>query len=85
MKFYFPDGKHNLIGDKIRQLRIDKGMSQKNLAIKLQTRGCELSDLTILRIEKGTRLVADFELLAFCEFFDISPNDILDYKVNTGE
>lgn len=80
MKFYFPDEKRNLIGEKIKQLRTGKGLSQKELAIKLQTQGSELSDLTILRIEKGTRLVTDFELLAFCEFFEISPNEILDYK-----
>ncbi|MGL5436970.1 MAG: helix-turn-helix domain-containing protein [Lachnospiraceae bacterium] len=80
MKFNFPDGSRNLIGDKIKQLRTDNKMSQKDLAIKLQTSGCEISDLTILRIEKGIRLVTDFELLAFCELFGISPNEILDYK-----
>lgn len=80
LKFYFQDKKRNMIGEKVRQLRKSSGLSQKELAIKLQVNGVEISDLTVLRIEKGTRLVADFELFALCKYFEITPDEMFDYE-----
>ena len=49
-----------------------KKLSQKALAEQLQLAGYEFSDLTVLRIEKGTRFVPDYEVVALAEFFHVS-------------
>ena len=51
------------------ELRTEKHISQKALAKQLQLAGYEFSDLTVLRIEQGTRFVPDYEVVALAEFF----------------
>lgn len=53
-------------------MRTKRQLSQKALAEQLQLAGYEFSDLTILRIEKGTRFVPDYEVVALAEFFHVS-------------
>ncbi len=53
------------------ELRTERKLSQKALAEQLQLAGYEFSDLTVLRIEKGTRFVPDYEV-ALAEFFHVS-------------
>ena len=50
----------------------ERKLSQKALAEQLQLAGYEFSDLTVLRIEKGTRFVPDYEVVALAEFFHVS-------------
>ena len=40
--------------------------------------GCECSDLTILRIEKGDRFVPDYEVKALAKVFNVSYESLLD-------
>ena len=54
------------------ELRTERKLSQKALAEQLQLAGYEFSDLTVLRIEKGTRFVPDYEVVALAEFFHVS-------------
>ncbi|MBQ8246208.1 MAG: helix-turn-helix transcriptional regulator [Lachnospiraceae bacterium] len=76
MKIYW-DGKiKNLVGPKVKELRIEKKLTQRNLAIQLQLLGYEFNELTILRIEQQTRFVSDMELLALATFFDININEL---------
>lgn len=78
MKIYWNGKTKNIIGQKIKMLR--KGhnppLTQKGLAEKLQLQGYAFEALTILRIENGTRFVADYEVKALAEFFHVS-NDFL--------
>ena len=60
MKIYWSGDSKNIIGAKVRALRLEKKWSQHDLATKVQLLGCECSDLTILRIEKGDRFVPDY-------------------------
>jgi len=78
VKIYWIGKSKNIIGDKIRILRSKKGLTQKALAEKLQLKGYEFSDLTILRIEKGTRLVTDYEVKALAEVLSVSYEYLLD-------
>ena len=76
MKIYW-DGKiKNLVGPKVKELRIQKKLTQKNLAIQLQLLGYEFNELTILRIEQQTRFVCDMELLALVNFFEIDIKEL---------
>jgi len=77
VKIYWYEGKKNIIGDRVRVLRKEKGISQKTLAEQLQLLGFDFNDLTILRIETGKRFVADYELMALADFFNVSSDYLL--------
>lgn len=72
MKIYWTGKSKNIIGTKIKQIRTEQGLTQKVLAEKLQLEGFEFSDLTILRIENGTRFVADYEVKALSKILSVS-------------
>ena len=82
MKIYWnqESNSKNLIGQRVKALRIEKHMSQKALAEQLQLAGYEFSDLTVLRLEQGTRFVPDYEVVALAEFFHVSCEYLLGVK-----
>ena len=57
-KFQF-EGKGNVSGDRIRELRIKARLSQAALAAKMQTEGVIAEQDVISRIESGSRLVKE--------------------------
>jgi len=77
MKIYWDGKSKNIIGHKIKELRKERGLTQKHLAELLQLEGHEFSDLTILRIEQGNRFVPDYEIVILAEFFGISTDELL--------
>ena len=77
MKIYWFGDAKNIIGEKVRALRIQNGLTQKALAEKLQLNGMEFSDLTVPRIENGSRFVPDYEVRAIAEVFGISCDELL--------
>lgn len=77
MKIYWNGKSKNIIGNNVKKLRKQKGITQKAMAEKLQLEGFEFSDLTILRIEQGTRFVPDYEVVAIAEFFGVSTDDLM--------
>lgn len=77
MKIYWNGSSKNIIGEKIKQLRKGKKLTQKELAEKLQLEGHEFSDLTILRIEQGKRFVPDYEVVILAEFFGLTTDELL--------
>jgi len=77
MKIYWHGTSKNIIGNKVKELRKARGLSQKTLAGKLQLLGYDFSDLTILRIEKGDRFVADYEVVAFAQVFGVTTDELL--------
>ncbi len=78
MKIYWNGESKNIIGTKVRQLRKEKGLTQKALAAQMQLSGLDMTELTILRIENGTRFVPDYEVKALAKLFQISYSDLLD-------
>lgn len=79
MKIYDYEGKSNIVGPKIKQLRISQKLTQEELAIKMQLENVELSQKVISRIEKQERFVADYELLTFCKVLKVEITDLLQY------
>lgn len=77
MKIYWNGKSKNIIGNNVKKLRKQKGITQKTMAEKLQLEGFEFSDLTILRIEQGTRFVPDYEVVAIADFFGVSTDDLM--------
>lgn len=68
-KFEF-EGQKNVSGDRIRELRLRARLSQASLAAKMQTEGVVVEQDVISRIESGSRLVTDYELLVLTRIFD---------------
>ena len=66
MKLYkHTNGTCNASGPAIRALRERAGISQEQLAAKLQLAGLNLNQKAVSRIETGDRVVPDFELNYF--------------------
>ena len=62
----------NVSGTILKKLRQEAGMSQEELAAKIQLLGFSLTAKEISKIEKNNRLVQDFELFAFAKIFNVS-------------
>ena len=72
LKLYrYTDGKCNASGSIIRELREKAGLSQEQLAARLQLAGLELNQKAVSRIETGDRVVPDFELIFFSEVLGV--------------
>ena len=82
MKIYWnkESNSKNLIGQGVKELRTERQLSQKALAEQLQLAGYEFNDLTVLRIEQGTRFVPDYEVVALADFFHVSCEYLLGIK-----
>lgn len=78
-KFQF-EGKGNVSGDRIRELRLKARLSQAALAAKMQTEGVIAEQDVISRIESGSRFVTDYEILVLTRIFNVSA----DWIIGTG-
>ena len=72
MKIYTYKGKKNLCGEKIRMARLNKRMTQSDLAAQIQIQGVTMERDSISRIEIGTRFVTDYELKIFSKALGVS-------------
>lgn len=73
MKIYSFNGKKNVCGNRIREARREQGITQADLAARLQVHGIVIERDSISRIEIGTRFVADYELMVISEVLKVSP------------
>ncbi len=72
MKLYkYTGGRCNASGQAIRKHREALGLSQEQLAAKLQLAGLNINQKAISRVETGERVVPDFELIFFSEALDV--------------
>ena len=78
MKMIGIDGRRNICGAKLKGFRRKKGISQENLAAKVQLRGLDLTQKTISRIETGKRLITDYELKYLADALGVPVRELLD-------
>lgn len=71
------DGSNNLCGRKVREARRELGISQRELADRLQLIGLDVDKNAVQRIEAGKRFVTDIELLALAQVLQLSVADLL--------
>ena len=71
MKIYDFEGKKNVCGERVREARNKKRLSQSDLAAQLQVKGIIIERDSISRIEIGTRFVADYELMVLADVLDV--------------
>ena len=67
-KFQF-EGKGNVSGDRVRELRPEPAYHKRPSRRKMQTEGAIIEQDAVSRIESGSRLVTDYELLAMTKIF----------------
>lgn len=58
------DGLNNICGENVARFRVYMGVSQRELADRLQLVGLDIDKNAIQRIECGKRFVTDIEILA---------------------
>lgn len=77
MKIYWNGTSKNIVGERVWELRTKQKISQRTLAARLTLIGIEFSDLTVLRIEQGTRFVPDYEVAVIADYFKVSTDFLL--------
>ena len=72
MKIYDYKGRKNLCGNRVREARARRNMTQTDLAAKLQVAGITMERDSVSRIAIGTRFVTDYELSVLAEVLGVS-------------
>lgn len=71
------EGLNNVCGSNISKFRKELGISQRQLADKLQLIGLDIDKNAIQRIECGKRFVTDIELISFSKIFNKTFDELL--------
>lgn len=71
------DGRNNLCGRRIYELRKQKRLSQRRLAEKMQLLGFDVDHYFIRRVENGERFVTDIDLVIFSRALEVPISDLL--------
>jgi transcriptional regulator with XRE-family HTH domain len=66
-----------LVGRQIAQMRVRRGMTQDQLAAKLQTNGCDLTRSAVAKIEAGQRHIYLYEFKIFCIALSCTYSDLM--------
>lgn len=71
------DGKaQNMVGDKVRKLRMEQKMSQQMLSDRLETHAIYICRGSISRIEDKQRTVTDMELYGLAQVLGVSIEEL---------
>ncbi len=71
------NGKLNVIGNVIRYYREKNNLSLSQLSNRLMLIGIDIPKSSIQRIENGSRVIKDYELVGFSKVFKVTPNTLL--------
>ena len=71
-------GEKNLVSSRLIELRRQQGLSQRDLAHKLQLAGYDMDKNVITRIETNKRYVTDIELRALSQVLGVSYTYLID-------
>ncbi len=76
--FWYNEERKNVCGIRIRELRKQQHLTQKQLAIKAQLAGYDfITETAIIKLELGTRFIPDYEVSIFAELLQTSTDDLL--------
>jgi transcriptional regulator with XRE-family HTH domain len=68
--------KRNITGKRIRQIRIEKGLTQEQLAARLHIQEINMDRSNIPRIEHQTRELLDYEIKAIANALGVTIEDL---------
>lgn len=77
MKKIALDNNKNVVSKSLRLCRARCGMTQSELAAKLQTLGINMDQQMLSKIENNSRMVTDYELAGMCLALRVSPAELL--------
>lgn len=77
MKIYAYNGRCNVSGQNVRAARERLGLSQEQLAARMQVEGVPLTQKAISRIETGERVLADYELMLLARVLGTTATQLL--------
>lgn len=80
MRLLTLDGKANLCGGRVRAAREKAGLSQEELAARIQLNGHSLTQKAVSRIETGTRVVPDYEVPLLASALGVDPLWLLEME-----
>lgn len=67
----------NISGEKIKEIRLEKGLSREALSSKLILEGIDISASAIANIENNTRTIVDYELCGITKVLNIHVSFLL--------
>ena len=87
MKKIVFNGDKNVIHARLRYYRELRGLSQGQVAAKLQTMNVNIDQQAVSRIENNLRIVTDYEFACLCRIPNITEKDLLSdfYENNISE
>ena len=68
--------KSDVIGNLIKKYREEKGLEKIEVSRLLQLHAVYLDSTELKRIEDGTQIVKDFELIGLCKVLDVNYDDL---------
>lgn len=71
------NGRKNLLGIKMREIRKARGISQRQVADDLAELGLVVDKNAVQRMESGQRFITDIELITIFKYLDIPVNELL--------
>lgn len=71
-------GDTNVIGHKVEQMRIERGIKQKDFVSKLQTMGVDINPTSYSKLEGQIRLVSDKEIYAIAKILGVKMEQLFD-------
>jgi len=84
MKIYWYEGKCNVSGANVRRFREQLCLSQEQLAARMQVAGVQINQKAVSRIELGSRVVADYELMVLAQALNVSTDMLLSDEQGLG-
>lgn len=71
------DGLCNIVGKKMKEYRLQKNMSLRDMAQRLQSEGLDWDKNAVDRTEKGKRAVIDIEIIKLSQIMQMSCDELL--------
>lgn len=76
-KITFGENK-NIIYGRLKFYRIKAGISQAQLAARMQTLGANMDQQMISKIEHNDRIVTDYELACLCRILEVRAEELFE-------
>lgn len=71
------DGNKNIIAKQLRLARVNAGLTQGELAAKMQVLSINIDQQMVSKIENNMRIVTDYELASFCKVLGVEEKELL--------
>ena len=72
------DGRNNISGLRVKELRKALQISQRELSDRLQVVGLDIDKNAVQRMESGQRFITDIEVISLAKVFGITVEELLE-------